>query len=410
MEKKSVIIYSSHGVEDPLLQGLMLEYLKGVNVNKEFLFHLFTEEQNDYALSEQDSQKLKLSLKDNGILWYPQQYRNGFGIIFKKAYGLIERISQARKIKKKYGAKMIVGYLAIAGGYAYLISKLLNLQLTVFCFEPHSEYMKDFGVWSEKSPQYRLLNYFEKKQIQKADFLTGPTKYTVQLFNDKGVEGKVYQLPISIDVDQFKPDHVARETYRKKLNIPEEKYALLYLGKFGGIYYSEEDVARFFKRLYDKDNRLFLYVITTSVAEEVKQLFLQKGLPEDSFLVLNKIPYTEIQNYINAADMGMVAVPPLPSQVYRTPVKVGNYLGCGIPFLINKGVGDDDDVAEKRKVGVVFENLDPDDVNFDQHFEELELLMKEDKGMLSKRCVEAAYDVRGMHNSINVLTEIFENA
>ena len=101
----------------------------------------------------------------------------------------------------------------------------------------------------------------------------------------------------------------------------------------------------------------------------------------------------------------MVAIPPLPSQKYRTPVKIGNYLSCGLPYIVTRGIADDDDLAEQKKIGVVYDSLDEKD--FDLPLAQLLDLVKEDKAQQRERCRKIAIERRGIHNSVNALRDIF---
>jgi glycosyltransferase involved in cell wall biosynthesis len=324
----------------------------------------------------------------------------------KKLWNFVSLFFKLWGIKRKENVKLMVGFLAIAGGYAFLISRVLRLQLLVFCFEPHSLYMKEFGIWSANSLKYKILRQVEIWQATKADYVTAPTKHTVQLLQNWNSKANISRVPISVDTDKFSFSAAARSQIRQENGVPEGRYAILYLGKFGGIYYSAQAVAEFCKRLLDANPSLFFFTISPNPSAEVEQAYLAAGLQPSDFVVLNKIPYSEIEGYISACDMGMVAIPPLDSQRYRTPVKIGNYLACGLPILLNKGIADDDDMAEAENVGVVFDSLNQK--NIAVPLQQLRQLMQEDATTLQARCRAAAIHHRGLQNSVDVLLEIFD--
>jgi hypothetical protein len=121
-------------------------------------------------------------------------------------------------------------------------------------------------------------------------------------------------------------------------------------------------------------------------------------------VALPEIPYDEIQEHLSAADMGMVAIPPLPAQKYRTPVKSGIYLACGLPYLINRGVSDEDDLALEERVGVVVES--EDEAGTRGAIEQIQSYMNEDRVQLRERCRAVAYEYKDVHNAVNVLDEM----
>lgn len=404
----AVLICASHSFQDPLFNGLMYQYILEHQQQspQAFRYHIITEEQQAYALAPQEQAQLQAQLAQQNILWHPLPYRGGKFILFKKLWNFITLFFKLWGIKKREKVKLIVGFLAIAGGYAFLISRVLRLKLLVFCFEPHSLYMKEFGIWSEQSLKYKILHQVEVWQATKADYVTAPTKHTVQLLKDWNSKAQIFRVPISVDTEKFSFSAAERARIRQENGVPEDRYAVLYLGKFGGIYYSAELVAQFCKRLLEEEPSLFFFTISPNPSEEVEQAYLDAGLSPEDFVVLNKIPYTEIEGYISACDMGMVAIPPLASQRYRTPVKIGNYLACGLPILLNRGIADDDDMAEEEAVGVVFESLIQEDISIP--LQTLRLLMQEEKTILQTRARAAAIQHRGLQNSVDVLLQVFE--
>lgn len=407
-QKPTVIICASHSFKDPLFNGLMYQYILGHQKAsaQQYRYHIVTEEQAAYAMSAEEQAQIQTRLKEQDLFWHPMPYRGGKFILFKKLWNFISLFFKIWGIKRREKAKVIVGFLAIAGGYAYIISRILRLKLMVFCFEPHSLYMKEFGIWSEQSLKYKILSKVEHLQATRANYVTGPTIHTIDLLKQWNSQAKLFRVPISVDTEKFTFSEHDRQRIRKQYKIPEDRYAMLYLGKFNGIYYNEQEVAAFCKRLVDFNPQIFIFTISPTPSEDIEKAYLEAGLASSDFLVLNKIPYQEIEGYISACDMGIVAIPPLDSQKYRTPVKIGNYLACGIPFLLNRGIADDDIMAEEENVGVVFESLEAKD--FSKPLTLLKQFMMEDKTTLQKRCRAAAIKHRGIQNSVKVLEEMIQ--
>lgn len=405
-QKPSVIVCASHSFKDPLFNGLIYQYVLAHQHEHplKYRYHLITEEQQAYAMSNEEQQKVHQELALLDIVWHPLPYRGGQFILLKKAWNFIGLFFKLWGIKRREKTKVIIGFLAIAGGYAYIISRILRMKLMVFCFEPHSLYMKEFGIWSEKSLKYKILNKMEYLQATRADYVVGPTIHTINLLKKWKSQAQLFRVPISIDTNKFTFSETSKQRIRSQYNIPEDRYLLLYLGKFGGIYFNEKEVATFCKRLIEADSRIFLFTISPNPIKDIVQAYTDAGISETDFLVLDKIPYEEIEGYISTCDIGLVAIPPLNSQKYRTPVKIGNYLSCGIPFIINRGVADDDILAEEEHVGVVFESLDKKEM--EKPLATLKLLMNEPKDTLRQRCRAAAIKHRGLQNSVLVLDKI----
>jgi glycosyltransferase involved in cell wall biosynthesis len=403
LKTKHIIIYTFQSLEDPLVKGLILEYLKKNNDGEnKMAFHLITHEQKEFSIEQKEVEKRRADLAKYNIEWYPVKYLSGSFILFKKAYNFIQTFFITRKIKTKYNPVAIVGFLSIAGGFSYVLSKLFRLKLIVYCFEPHSNYMIDFNIWKPSSLNYKLLKKFELLQIKHADHIVVPNHHTEKLVEKYRSSTGVYVCPISINTDAMIFDAEARNKIRTNLNA-NEKTVIIYTGKFGGIYYSCDEVIKFFSRLYTENSNLFFYIITPNI-EEIKTNIFKHKLPDHSFHLSLTVPYNELNQHISAADIGFVALPSLPSQIYRTPVKTAIYLSCGLPYIVNKNIAEDDTIALENNIGVVIENLneDPEKVN-----EKINSLLKNDLSQLHQRCRTIAVNSRSIDAANAVLNKIF---
>ncbi len=401
-----IVVYSLQGVKDPLFSGLIYSYLKKLNANKTYRFHVITHEQAAYAYTPEEEQQMRQEMAENGISWYPVQYHTGPLVLLNRLKDFMQSLKYAAFIKKKFKPRMILGYLVIAGGFAYLLSRIFRWDFALYCFEPHSEYMLDFGTWSKSSLKYRILNFIEKLEVKNALYLTVPTTHTEALVRSWKPKAKqIFTVPISIDTDKFVFDEAFNQNFREKNNL-QEREIWLYVGKFDGIYYSAKEVAEFYKQAILLRPQVFGFLITTLPKQEVETAFWGAGLNPEDILVLDKVPYKDIDKYMAVADLGIVAIPPLPSQKFRTPVKVGNYLSCGVPYLIVRGIADDDALAEMERVGVVCESLSY--AHIAEAMPRIDLLLSSPKKLLRERCRQTAVKFRGLHNSVTVLHEIFK--
>lgn len=398
---KHIIVYSFQSLNDPLLKGLMLQYLVSLNDTGK-TFHLITHEQKAFELSKSEQEIKKNELAENNIIWHPIPYHNGKFLLIKKLYDFLVSFFICLKIKFRYRTDTILGFLPIAGGYSAIIASVLRLKLVVYCFEPHSEYMADFKIWPRKSLKFLLLKKFEREQIEVAKDIIVPTSYTYQLVKKINPFVNVYTFPISIDTDKNIFDVGKRNELRSKLNIGDKK-VVFYMGKFGGIYYDVPTLCQFLSQIVNF--KKYHILIISPDKKEVDEYLKSIGINETSFTVLDPVPYDILHHYISVADVGIVAVPPLPSQIYRTPVKTGLYLSCGIPYLINKGIAEDDIIASQNRVGVVVEDFNK--CNIQELTDQIEELWNDE--LLQERCRQTAVGLRSHKKAIEILKHILIN-
>lgn len=379
----------------------MLQYLESLRDTGK-TFHLITHEQKAFELSKSEQELKRNELAASNIIWYPISYHNGKFLLIKKLFDFIISFFICFKIKLKYKTNTILGFLPIAGGFSAIIGSILRLRLVVYCFEPHSEYMADFKIWSRKSLKYLLLKKFEHEQIEIASDIIVPTSYTYQLVKKINPYANVYTFPISIDTEKNIFDSAKRSQIRTDLNL-NNKRVVFYMGKFGGIYYDVPTVCEFLSQLTKNSN--YHSLIITPDKQEVDEYILSAKLNSSSFTILPPVSYDILHHYISVADIGIVAVPSLPSQIYRTPVKTGLYLSCGIPYLINKGIAEDDIIASQNRVGVVIEDFNK--CNIQELTNQIEELWNDNS--LRDRCRQTAIKLRSHSKAIEILKHVLIN-
>jgi glycosyltransferase involved in cell wall biosynthesis len=60
-----------------------------------------------------------------------------------------------------------------------------------------------------------------------------------------------------------------------------------------------------------------------------------------------------VPSFLSAADAGLAFIKPSFSKLASSPTKFAEYLGCGLPLIINSGVGDADELINREGVGAL---------------------------------------------------------
>lgn len=404
MADRHVIVLVYNSFDDPLFKGNLLLLLQHVTAQQPDLrIELITYEQQRYALDFERREGISRELLKNNIIWHPLAWHSGSFLVLKKLYDLIIGAKLILALKMRMNVKSIVSLGTVSGSISYILSKMFWLRHYGYQYEPHSEFMLECGVWGPKSAAFRLLNYFERRYGKDSYILSTGTTHMVDRLRVWATKAKVYRLPSCVDETRMMFSENGRQRVRSAHGFGDEDRVILYLGKFGGIYY-EQEVATLFKKLLDHDSELKFLIATPDDPVRIRGLLDAARLPEGSY-VLTSCPYEEVPDYISAADFGIVAVPPLPSQRFRSPIKVGEYLCCGLPYLVCRGVSEDDIVAETRKVGVVVENFSEGEAS--RIYPQIRDFLDSDKAELRTRCREAGIEYRGLSRYLTVANEIF---
>lgn len=384
-----VLIYNSY--KDPLFQNLMYEYLtEQTERHHQFRFDLITFEQKQYALSAEAMKEEKALLTGKRVYWHPLTYHSGSFMFIKKSIDFGAALIKVLSISLKKRPSMILAFANASAAISYLLSRITRSKLMVYSFEPHSEFLAEFGIWRKNGWRYKILNSLEDKVAEKSDYILTGTRHMKEDLKGKA-NGLVLRAPSSVDPEVFRFLPNSRERIRKELGL-EGRKVMVYAGKFGGIYY-EDEIGTFCASLLKQDPSWYFIFLTPSPKDYVEKILDAAHLSTDAYHLHEAKGAHEVAEWLSASDIGLTAIPPYPFQRYRSPVKVGEYLMCGLPYITCAGVSEDDEWAIKEKVGIVVDALDETASN--QIQKEAEIFFAEDPTSLRNRCRETGIAYRG---------------
>jgi hypothetical protein len=397
--KTGVVVVCGHGILDPLVSTLMLDYV--LRLQAEGAGHrilLVTEEPGAAVIPVE----LGARLRSAGIIWFPLTYRLGKHQFIQRAWNVLRLIGKSFGFIRNCRRKVVVGFLSMAGSYASVLRSLGFPHFVLVNYEPHSRYMVEMGVWRERSAKARLARYFEQRQLRNADVVIAPATATVDLVKRSGSKARVCLQGVTVDAAKHRRRPLEGERLRQELDLVG-KTVLIYAGKFNGLYHSEADYVRFMAASCAVDPLIHHLIITFPAhALILEQLGREAGLNE-RFTVQGPVPPDELPTFLSAADLGVVAVPPTPSQCYRSPVRSALYWAAGLPIVVPEGVADDWWIAKERKIGIVLKDLvEPDAKALRKGLSELTGPAVEE---VRKRCVQAAMELRDTGSMVALLRQ-----
>ncbi len=405
MKYRSAVIYIYNSFADPLFQNIVLQYLKTLNCSNRYKLYLITYEQKEFAITDSCQLKFKLELEQFNIYWHPLKFHTGRFILAKKIYDFIRAIFLVGYFKTVKRAKLIFAFANISGSFSYIFSRLFRMNLLIYSYEPHSDFLCELGVWSKKSLKYKALNWLEWYVGIHAEYVLTGTKHMVERLSPIA-KGKVIRAPTSVDEKEFIFSEFARETLRKKLNVKEEQWIVVYIGKFGGLYY-EKELIDFFGGLTKLNKHFYFIVATNYCLEKVDQWFEENEIDKSTYFLSPYLSKKEVIAYLSAADIGVSAIPPTPSQKYRSPTKIAEYLLCGLPYITCKNVSEDDEYALNYEVGVVVNNFSK--TRAEQSISDIKKIVQVPKHQMVERCRSVGLSYRNKAFVDQTLTKIFED-
>jgi glycosyltransferase involved in cell wall biosynthesis len=216
---------------------------------------------------------------------------------------------------------------------------------------------------NKKLSSYKKIKHLiqvrhEKKMLQIADkvFCVSEKLKSYHLSKNNGLnEDKFIIIPGAADANLFFNNRDLRYRIRKELNINDE-IVLVYSGRLAMKWEIPEKMFQLYKCIEDRIANVTLLLITPdiNIAESLRELH---NLSNDQIIIL-KSKYKNVSDYLNAADFALLLRDDVPMNNVASPTKFAEYILCGLPVIISKGIGDFSDLVIRNEFGFVLNDLD----------------------------------------------------
>ena len=166
-----------------------------------------------------------------------------------------------------------------------------------------------------------------------------------------GVEkSRFFIYPCLSDSNKFYYNEELRKRVRDELKYTDEDRVYIYSGGLKNKYHLVIQTLTFFDEIAAKDKSAYFIFLSK---DTLSDSLLQEKYPH----LVNRIHITSVSNeevykYLNAADFGTLFRDDVPMNNVASPSKFAEYILCGLPVIISKGVGDYTDLCVRENLGV----------------------------------------------------------
>ncbi len=353
MNQTEILFISVDGVQN-YLKSLFLPILSKVqdeNINFEILEFC----PNDDNLR----QDIDSSGSEYGVPVHFGSYFNKppvIGSLFFIVYGTIRTLYVVKKTK----TDILMPRSLLAGAMALLV-RMVSGKLEII-YESDglmSDERVDFGSWKKTGLIYKLFQTIEKKLVRDSKIVITRTHKAKEILLERSLSvdaKKIIVIPNGKNSDLFNMSSQEQRTVvRQKYGIKDDDLFLIYVGSIGKQYKPEVMLEIF--RVLRTENSNTKFLILTPNQKEMKTV-VDLILTDTEGIFIDRVDPNEISSYIAAADIGLALRAPAFSQQAVCPLKVIEYLMCGVPVIANSGVGDLDELFNHNKVGYIIQDLD----------------------------------------------------
>ena len=200
----------------------------------------------------------------------------------------------------------------------------------------------DFAGLKKESFQYKLMKSAETKMLKCADAVITRSQKAIDIHIAH--IGESYRSKFSVvfngrDRNVFAYQPNLREEVRQELGLKDE-LLFVYAGSLGPQYCLTE-MLEMFKAYAQK--HLAKFLILTGNTE-----FAEQNIPTElrEHVILKSVPSEKVSFYLNGGDVAFGLRKPTFSMQGVAPIKLGEYLLCGLPVIASKGIGDTEKILE----------------------------------------------------------------
>jgi glycosyltransferase involved in cell wall biosynthesis len=351
---KQVLFISYNGMLEPLGQSQVIPYLKELSkLGARFTLLSYEREPAFADAGRKRCEGLRTELTEFGIEWHWLRYHKRPSIpatAFDVAAGvrLASRLIRSRQIEMVHARSHIPALIALR------LKQRLGVKMIFDVRGLMAEEYIDAGHWNANGTAARLTKKMEARALKATD---GVVTLTEALWSEMQAwpSLKLHQaahetIPCCIDLETFRFDEQARTVRRTELGI-SNRFVLVYSGSIGGWYMTSE-MADFFAVLKLKRPDAFFLWLTQGDKSIVDQAMQTANIGPVDYAVRAVQP-AEVTAWLSASDAAIAFYRPGISRLGTSPVKVSEYFACGLPVVVNSGVGDSGALVEGEKIGAL---------------------------------------------------------
>lgn len=215
----------------------------------------------------------------------------------------------------------------------------------------------DFTAQSSSGLVYRLLRDIEAQAVRRADIvLTRSTKAIDILLARAGAQtssDKFHVVTNGRDTNVYTVGSTDyRAATRASLGLAENIPLLVYAGSIGPQYCIDE-MLKLFELILAKNSTARLLILTGS--PDLVYQALQSRPELIKLVIVKSVATKEVPTYLACADLGLAFRQSTFSMQGVAPIKLGEYLLCGLPVVATKGIGDTHVISSE--IGYLVEDM-----------------------------------------------------
>lgn len=386
------------GLTEPLLYSQALSYLKSLSL-KGLSISIVSFEKRE-LLTKNNINSIKEDLNKYGIKWFFMIYHKRFKC-FSKPYDIVRGMFFVLYISFKERINIVHA----RGAFCVLIGSVsffLLRQKMIFDMRGlMAEEYADAGSWKRSSFIYKFVSKLEQYFARKADEVIILTAKTKDLITSGNRVKNFTIIPTCVDLDKFNIERRVNSSHIRLTYSLNGKFVLMYAGSLG-TWYMLSEMMDFFRELINLRNDAVFFILS-----QTDKKWIEQYIPHDlkKKTVIDRVNPENVPDIVSMADVGIFFIKPCISKIASCPTKFAEYLACGLPVIINKGVGDTEEIVKENRIGSVIEGFNV--TEYKRAIAQIIELLKEGDA-LRKCCYDVAYRYFSLRKGVESYSNIYE--
>ena len=344
MKKNSTLYLSRNGLLEPLGQSQVFAYLRGLS--QDYNITLITYEKDEDWADKARLQKARTDCKDLGIRWLPQHFRRWPKIV-APAFSMIRMVWLVRREVRRRGIRLIHARSNIPAATALAVSWITGVP---FLFDLRSLFPEELITarrMRRGSFLHRAIIWAERVCLAKSAAVISQTHAAVNhlksVYPTELKDQRLVMIPTCADLDRFTPP----------LDRPSGPTVHGCIGTILSGWFRTDWLAAWLSAVAQDDTDARFDIVTRDDADRVRVALDPMNKFGDR-LMIGPRPSEEMPAAVRGHDLTvMFYAGGEVSELGRSPTRMAEVLGCGLPVVANEGVGDVADIIRRYNVGVV---------------------------------------------------------
>lgn len=354
LEGRRVLYISYNGMLEGLGQSQVIPYLRELSKGGvQFTLLSFEREAAFTGQGIEQREELRRRLAEDQIDWHCLRYHQSPSLP-ATMYDVLKGISEGRKLVREKGIELVHARSHIPARMALALKRRFGIKMIFDVRGLMADEYVDAGHWRQGSIPYRLTKATEHRALAACDGIVTLTERIWPIIkewdglHDRSVAHEV--IPCCADLELFSFSETDRVQRRAELRL-KDRLTIVYSGSIDGWYLTEQMADFFAEVLKSRRDAHFLW-LTPIRHERIRSLMKERKIAGNDYTVLAAAP-RDVSSYLSAADAGLAFIKPCFSKLASSPTKYAEYLACGLPLIINAGIGDADSLVTGEKAGAL---------------------------------------------------------